>query len=76
MQSSLISYCYQNNTGKPHFKVFVEELKKVCPNIIAEGIENIHYNKLSKEAGLWGGQGYFFPSVPLSEIKQINSAWL
>lgn len=67
---------YQNNTGKPHFKVFVEELKKVCPNIIAEGIENIHYNKLSKEAGLWGGQGYFFPSVPLSEIKQINSAWL
>ncbi|EFN9962017.1 signal protein, partial [Escherichia coli] len=26
--------------------------------------------------GLWGTQGYFFPSVPLSEIKHMNSAWL
>ncbi|MDX5693442.1 hypothetical protein [Escherichia coli] len=45
-------------------------------NIIAEGVENIYYNGLSMNTGLWGTQGYFFPSVPLSEIKHMNSAWL
>lgn len=67
---------YQENTGKSHFDIIIDNLKRLCPNIIAEGVENSYYNGLSKGTGLWGAQGYFFPSVPLSEIKCINSAWL
>ncbi|EFO2437501.1 EAL domain-containing protein, partial [Escherichia coli] len=48
----------------------------LCPNIIAEGVENIECHKLSKGIGLWGAQGYFFPSIPLVEIESIDSKWL
>ncbi|ENH3186212.1 EAL domain-containing protein [Escherichia coli] len=67
---------FQENIDKPYFEEIINNLKKLCPNIIAEGVENIYYNGLSMNTGLWGTQGYFFPSVPLSEIKHINSAWL
>lgn len=67
---------FQRNIDKPYFEEIINNLKKLCPNIIAEGVENIYYNGLSTKTGLWGTQGYFFPSVPLSEIKHINSAWL
>ncbi|EFB5153286.1 hypothetical protein FNO38_24580 [Escherichia coli] len=67
---------FQKNIDKPYFEGIINNLKKSCPNIIAEGVENIYYNGLSMNTGLWGTQGYFFPSVPLSEIKHINSAWL
>ncbi|MVW02141.1 EAL domain-containing protein [Escherichia coli] len=67
---------FQENIQKPYFEGIINNLKRLCPNIIAEGVENIYYNGLSTKTGLWGTQGYFFPSVPLSEIKHINSAWL
>ncbi|MGE9665047.1 EAL domain-containing protein, partial [Escherichia coli] len=64
---------FQKNIQKPCFEGIINNLKRLCPNIIAEGVENIYYNGLSTKTGLWGTQGYFFPSVPLSEIKHINS---
>ncbi|WP_089590108.1 EAL domain-containing protein [Escherichia coli] len=67
---------FQENMVKPHFDVIVSNLKKLCPNIIAEGVENIDCHKLSKGMGLWGAQGYFFPSIPLTEIESIDSKWL
>lgn len=67
---------YQENIDKPHLDVLIKNLKRLCPNIIAEGVENSYYNRLSKGAGLWCSQGYFFPSIPLSQIELINSAWL
>ncbi|RGW28178.1 hypothetical protein DWV81_24870 [Escherichia coli] len=60
----------------PLIRTFLSNLKKLCPNIIAEGVENIDCHKLSKGIGLWGAQGYFFPSIPLTEIESIDSKWL
>lgn len=67
---------FQEHMIKPHFDVIISNLKKLCPNIIAEGVENIDCHKLSKGIGLWGAQGYFFPSIPLTEIESIDSKWL
>ncbi|MCN2844072.1 EAL domain-containing protein [Escherichia coli] len=67
---------FQEHMIKPHFDVIISNLKKLCPNIIAEGVENIDCHKLSKGIGLWGAQGYFFPSIPLVEIESIDSKWL
>ncbi|HFS4716929.1 TPA: EAL domain-containing protein, partial [Escherichia coli] len=67
---------FQEYMIKPHFDVIISNLKKLCPNIIAEGVENIDCHKLSKGIGLWGAQGYFFPSIPLTEIESIDSKWL
>lgn len=67
---------FQEYGTNPHFDVIISNLKKLCPNIIAEGVENIECHKLSKGIGLWGAQGYFFPSIPLVEIESIDSKWL
>lgn len=67
---------FQEHMIKPHFDVIISNLKKLCPNIIAEGVENIDCHKLSKGIGLSGAQGYFFPSIPLTEIESIDSKWL
>ncbi|HFO3647936.1 TPA: EAL domain-containing protein [Escherichia coli] len=67
---------FQEHRTNPHFDVIISNLKKLCPNIIAEGVENIECHKLSKGIGLWGSQGYFFPSIPLVEIESIDSKWL
>ncbi|EES7150222.1 TPA: EAL domain-containing protein [Escherichia coli] len=67
---------FQEHMIKPHFEVIISNLKKLCPNIIAEGVEDIDCHKLSKGIGLWGAQGYFFPSIPLTEIESIDSEWL
>ena len=48
--------------------------RPICnsPLVIAEGVENKDYLHAASGTGLWGVQGYYFPSVQLEDIHQIK----
>ncbi|EQZ28354.1 hypothetical protein G977_01957 [Escherichia coli UMEA 3585-1] len=56
-----IDKCFlQHNIENHTISETIKRIKVFVPHVIAEGIENDVYHKMSVELDLWGGQGYYF----------------
>lgn len=51
---------FQENIDKPYFEEIINNLKKLCPNIIAEGVEPL-LQWIINEYWIMGHSRIFFP---------------
>ncbi|WP_188472666.1 EAL domain-containing protein [Hafnia psychrotolerans] len=49
----------------------ISNVKQYCNSIVVEGVETRSQLKCIKEAGVFGAQGFLFPSVTLKEIDSM-----
>ncbi|EFC3019426.1 EAL domain-containing protein [Escherichia coli] len=59
--------------GKDYSIEILKKISKIYPKIIAEGVETKHIMDKIKDINLWGGQGYYYPSVKLSDIYKLQT---
>lgn len=69
-----IDKCFlQHNIENHTISETIKRIKKFVPYVIAEGIENEVYHKMSVELDLWGGQGYYFLNANMSNYCEMVS---
>ncbi|HDY2721372.1 TPA: EAL domain-containing protein, partial [Escherichia coli] len=69
-----IDKCFlQHNIENHTISETIKRIKEFVPHVIAEGIENDVYHKMSVELDLWGGQGYYFLNTNMSPHCEMVS---
>ncbi|MCZ0558488.1 EAL domain-containing protein [Escherichia coli] len=58
--------------NKEYFSEIIKRISTHCSKVIAEGIESQYILDKIRDVSLWGGQGYYYPSVKLSEIYKLQ----
>ncbi|HBM8748966.1 TPA: EAL domain-containing protein, partial [Escherichia coli] len=56
---------FQKHSMKPHFSALIDNIKRFCPLVIAEGVENKDYLHAASGTGLWGGRDIIFHQYSL-----------
>ncbi|MCX1665005.1 EAL domain-containing protein [Escherichia coli] len=59
--------------AKDYFNEVLNKISMFCPKIIAEGVESRYIMDKIKNINLWGGQGYYYPSVKFSDIHELQA---
>lgn len=62
---------YRQEVQKPTFNVLMKNIKKYCPYVIVEGVEQRQELPILRDAGVTAVQGYLYRSVNFSKVTSL-----